>query len=235
MYKVAIDVGHGLGNTEPGVFDPGAVGSGYKEHVIVAGMAARLRDDLVTMGFQVLLTSGQLTTRDDTAKKWGANLLVSLHCNSHTSLATGTEAWIDTSASSLGKKVAWEIVNRLSKSIGIANRGVKVKNFAVLRANPNDVLIEMFFINNESDTKKYQADVNSHELAILNGILVGVGLNPVGTLPRLNTKNVGAETKYSKVIIHTDNADIQHYVNAADAKDDFIKIEDTTKDSWKTW
>ena len=230
--KIALDIGHGVGNSKPGVYDPGAVGNGYQEHVIVRGMAYRLKADLEALGHSVLLTTGLLTSRDDTAKRWGADLLVSLHCNAHTTTtATGVECWIDTAASARGKSVAAQITARLAASLGLRNRGVKVTNFAVLRANPHDVLVEMFFISNPSDVRKYQANVDGHELAILNGILVGCNLAPVKSLPRVKPAAPG----YVKVTIHAAATDEAAYRQIAGALDDFIAVEPTVKDSWKEW
>ena len=232
--KIALDIGHGIGNSKPGVYDPGAVGNGYQEHVIVRGMAYRLKADLEALGHSVLLTTGLLTSRDDTAKRWGAELLVSLHCNSHTTAsATGVECWIDTSASTRGKAVAASITKRLAASIAIANRGVKVKNFAVLRANPHDVLVEMFFISNATDVRKYQANVNGHELAILNGILEGLGQPIQGKLPRIGKQPVEAE--YVEIRIHSAIIDKAEYKQLAKTLDDFCLVKPTTKDSWKGW
>jgi N-acetylmuramoyl-L-alanine amidase len=233
--KIALDVGHGLGNKSPGVYDPGAVANKLKETIIVHGMVGRLKANLVKLGHTVLVTEGALGSRDDTAKKWGVNLFVSLHCNAGG--GTGVEVFVDTRASSMAKKTAGEITTRLSKELGLTNRGVKVKNFAVLQANPNDLLVEMFFIDSSKDVKAYQADVNGAELALLNGILAGIGAKTVTTLPRLVAPQTPTKpvVMYKEVKIHTSALEAKDYEMFAATHGDFILVKDTTKDSWKTW
>lgn len=226
--KIALDVGHGLSNRSPGVYDPGAVALGRKENVIVEGMCSRLKADLQALGHQVLLTQGALTARDDTALKWGANLLVSIHCNAGG--GTGTEVYIDSRASALGKKVAGYAASSIASAIGRPNRGVKVKDFAVLRANPNDCLIEMFFIDSKADLDAYMKNVDKVELCILNAILLGFGLPAQSALPR-----VQAEGEYIEVRVHAAKSDELAYRSLADSLNDFIVVSPSDKDAWKGW
>ena len=218
-----------MSNRTPGVYDPGAVALGRKENVIVEGMCNRLKADLQALGHQVLLTQGALTTRDDTALKWGANLLVSIHCNAGG--GTGTEVFIDTRASTIAKKVAGYAASAISSAIGRPNRGVKVKDFAVLRANPNDCLIEMFFIDSKADLDAYMKNVDKVELCILNAILLGFGLAAQSTLPRIA---VPYETYY-EVRVHTSASELPEYKALCAANGDFVKYVKTTQDSWKDW
>lgn len=229
MMRIALDIGHGIGNRSPGVYDPGAVAQGFHEHNIVAGMAKRLKADLERLGHDVLLTQGLLGSRGDTAKRWGAHFLLSLHCNSDG--GSGVEAWVDSMASQRAKTIAQALVRGVGSAAGLKQRGVKVKNFTVLKANPHDVLLELFFIDSAHDLKAYQANVDAVELAILNALLSGHGLATVATLPR----KWDAQGRYYEVRIHTSEPEVASYRALAAANSDAIVVKPTEKDSWKEW
>lgn len=92
-FVVVLDAGHGG-------HDPGNRGNGYKEKeialkVVLAVGAALEKDDR----FKVVYTRKtdefiELHERGSIANKAGADLFVSVHCNSHRSQASGTETFV---------------------------------------------------------------------------------------------------------------------------------------------
>jgi N-acetylmuramoyl-L-alanine amidase len=185
--RIAIDVGHGTNNKQPGKYDPGAVSTrNGEEHKVVLGMGNRLKRNLERLGHNVLLIKDlPLGERGPTARAWRADLLVSLHLNAFNRSANGTEVWCNTVFDSRSRRVAKEITSRVA-ALGFKNRGVKYTDkYAVLKANKHDVLVEICFIDSNADMDRYQKNnAENVELALLNGILVGLRHNAVRTLPR---------------------------------------------------
>jgi N-acetylmuramoyl-L-alanine amidase len=92
MIKVFINPGHAPGGNP----DPGAVGpSGLREADVVAEVAAQVADYLNGAGCEAIsYQSDSLQDICNQANGWGADLIVSIHCNSFTSAAaTGMEIW----------------------------------------------------------------------------------------------------------------------------------------------
>lgn len=234
--RIAIDAGHGLGNRASGVYDPGASANGLKEATVALGMANRLRADLEALGHKVLLIKNMpVTARDDAARKWGADFLLSLHCNAGG--GTGTEALVNLVATARAKAVARATSRRLAGVLGIPDRGVKGRGLAVLAGPVPDCLLEMFFIDSKTDVRRYQQRVDTAELAILNGLLEGLGLKTVPRLPRIATAT-GAPAparQFMEVRIHVDSADVDEYRALAASNNDFIKVTPTTQDSFRSW
>ncbi len=88
MYKIFINPGHAPG----GIPDPGAVGpSGLKESDVAADVAAIASGYLIAAGCEVMIyQSDSLQDICDTGNDWGADLVVSIHCNS---FSASTTAW----------------------------------------------------------------------------------------------------------------------------------------------
>lgn len=154
MKIVCIDAGHG-GK------DPGAVSGGVHESNVVLNVAKKIRSFLEAQGCSVLLTRWnddfiELRDRAYMANNWNADLFVSVHCNSSTRAdATGMEVYHHTHASEAAKHAADEIYNKLLPVSGLRGRGVKSKDFAVLRETTMPaVLIELGFISNPGDRAK---------------------------------------------------------------------------------
>lgn len=88
MKKVCIDPGHGV--------DPGAVFNGIIEKNINLIVALKLKELLLSKGFEVLLTretdiSVSLTERCNIANNWGADIFISVHHNASGCGADGYE------------------------------------------------------------------------------------------------------------------------------------------------
>jgi N-acetylmuramoyl-L-alanine amidase len=149
--NICIDPGH------TGISDPGAVGhGGTKEADINLIVSFMLRDCLRNKGHQVLMTRtapddsvDSLKKRVGMAESWGADLMVSIHCNSFSDhKAHGFEVWTcvaDDESIDLAKLICEE-VEKLFPCLAI--RGTKEKNFTVLTGNHPAVLCELAFVSN---------------------------------------------------------------------------------------
>jgi N-acetylmuramoyl-L-alanine amidase len=149
--KVAIDAGHGGKDT-------GALGTkaGAHEKNINLAIAEKLVDELEERGAEVYLISGagkEGQWRKEAAEDWGADVLVSIHCNSSTNKkATGTEVYY---FHSYNKSLATAISASVSGSLNTLNRGGKQSFYHVtLSSQMKSVLVETGFISNASEYKK---------------------------------------------------------------------------------
>lgn len=116
MKKIFIDPGHGGS-------DPGASGNGLDEKNVVLSISKKIGNILVSKGFEVRFSRStdiavSLSDRSAQANAWGADLFVSIHCNSATaSSANGTECYTHPTSNSstklLSKNMASALANRL--------------------------------------------------------------------------------------------------------------------------
>lgn len=189
---IVIDPGHG-GKAA------GAVGKFSQEKNNALVIAKKLKAKLEKLGYKVLLTRSTdvdlaLTARPALAKKWKADLFISLHNNSSTDLSVrGIETFSLTPLGAPGsynkniekewvagdkytrnnQALAFYIQKGLISRTGAENRGVKRARFVVLRdASCPAVLIEMGFISNVSDEKNLNSRVYQEKL--LQGIVDGI-------------------------------------------------------------
>ena len=150
--------------------DPGAIGpTGVQEKVVNLSVARKVAV-LLQPVMSVILTrdtdkalganlSADLSTRASMANQSGADVFVSIHCNSAADeRAHGTEAH-NYPGCVQGKKLARCIQSRLVPALGLTDRGVKESNFAVLRqTNCPAALVELAFISNSVEEKLLQSD-----------------------------------------------------------------------------
>ncbi|MCI8341849.1 MAG: N-acetylmuramoyl-L-alanine amidase [Firmicutes bacterium] len=174
--KICIDPGHGGKDT-------GAPAAGYKEKDIVLAISLKLAEFLRSRGIDVFLTRESDIYDSPGAKvakanKWGADLFVSIHCNSHVSIqANGTECLIygyDGESDLLADFIQNSIVNRLKT----ADRYIKARNeLTVLNStNMPAVLVETAFISNDSDREKLLNRQSDFAAAIADGIFEYLGM-----------------------------------------------------------
>lgn len=182
--KVCIDAGHG-GK------DPGAMGATVAEKWIAMDVANRVAEKLRRDGIEVVVTRSddtfiELAERANISNNAGAAVFVSIHCNSASAEATGTEAWIYPGTTD-DRRLAEDILQKLTARTGFRNRGVKEENFAVLRLTKCPaVLVELGFISNPREeqimkTYDYQDEAST---AIAEGIkeYAGITQTPVETV-----------------------------------------------------
>lgn len=177
MKTICIDAGHG-GK------DPGACAGGVREKDIALDVAKKIRAHLQAVGYGVILTREQdkfvsLGNRAAEANMWGADLFVSVHCNSApNSSANGMEVYVHTSRGADSTRAAHAIYDRLLPASGLKGRGVKANNYAVLRETAMPaVLVELGFISNPSDCAKLVSEEWQERAAeaIAAGIMEAVG------------------------------------------------------------
>lgn len=157
---VVIDPGHG--GSEPGV-----VANGINEKDVNLDVALRLNELLKKNGVKTCMTRDDdsyvgLKERAEIANKSNAALFLSIHHNSFTSQAKGTETFYYNKAS--GAKLYSEtfaeiIQENLLKALNTYDRKVKTENFAVTRETVMpSVLTEIAFISSAEDSKRIKSE-----------------------------------------------------------------------------
>lgn len=149
---ICIDPGHG--GQDGGAKGP--TGAREKDINLLAGH--ELKQDLLAAKQHIVLTRltdiyVSLSARADIANWAGAGYFVSLHCNSAKDpSAKGIEVYHYPKASPKAKELAADVQKRLVATTGLADRGVKSANFAVLRLTSMPaILVEMAFISNPEE------------------------------------------------------------------------------------
>lgn len=168
---VVLDCGHG-GQ------DPGAIGGEYKEKDLnysILYTYAKKYFDKSTSNVKAYWTRHDdtfisLSDRASFANKVGADMFISLHMNSATPSAKGTEVYYSSSNNKKQKNgltskiMADMLVDNLVSELGTYDRGTKSANYTVIYKNTVPaVLIELGFISNASDRalladKSFQKD-----------------------------------------------------------------------------
>lgn len=187
--KVFVDLGHG-GN------DPGACGNGLRESDIVLAVGLRVKYHLLRYDVEVMLSresdkTVSLAERTNMANRFGADALVSIHCNGAIETAHGIETYCyQFKYRALADRVHGKLIE--NKSLYYVDRGVKEADFHMLReSNMDAALVEMAFISNERDAQLLRNMQEEYAIAIAKGILEYLGIawinegtsNPVPTQP----------------------------------------------------
>ena len=163
--KVVIDPGHAGRNV-----DPGAVNSatGLQEADIALIVSRRVESFLLAAGHEVKLTrtdreqaeTEDLSVRTSLSNDWGAELFVSIHCNSAASpSAAGYEVWTspgdtqgDVLATCIYKQIAIEFPDRTGRADYSDGDPDKESRFYVLvHTDAPACLVEMAFISNDEE------------------------------------------------------------------------------------
>lgn len=188
--KIFLDPGHNHSGA-----DTGAQGNGLREQDITYQIAQKVGERLVNKDVLVRYSRAEITDNVGTslnsslagrytmANTWGADLFVSIHCNAHTSTASGTETLIHNNNSPAYNLA--NIVNSNLVNLGFVNRGIKIRtDLAVLRyTNMPAILIEVGFITNSYDAKILSGKQDEIAHAISNAIFefMGIEVNTVIT------------------------------------------------------
>lgn len=174
MLKIFINPGHDID------LDPGACANGLREVDIALAIGKQVKQIMEGIGYPCeILQSDNLNGETPgkpnvcyTANNSGADIFLSIHCNSAASTsAKGTETLIYSTggrAELLAKCIQSQIVN----SLGTVDRGIKERpDLCVLRntAMPA-VLVETAFISNEEDAYKLQLRQYAFASAIARGV-----------------------------------------------------------------
>ena len=180
---VMLDPGHG------GV-DPGAIGpTGVREADITLAIAKRVASILSPVVDVRLtrdtdtsfshVTSTDLSIRTRLANQAGADVFVSIHCNSATNNTAGGTETYHYPGSTLGNTLAKAVHDCVMPVLCLADRGIKTANFAVLReTNMPACLVELAFISNprEEELLGYAAFQELAAAAIAQGIASYLGV-----------------------------------------------------------
>ena len=164
---VAIDAGHGGS-------DPGAIGiNGMQEKELNLDVSLKVESLLRQKGIQVVMTRRDdtyptLSERVNIAVNSNADAFVSIHANSATPTAGGTETYYSTAATRAedSEQLATFIQNRLYPALETRDRGVKTAEFYVIDNNPLPAaLVELGFITNSTDNSKLASDYYRNKAA----------------------------------------------------------------------
>lgn len=145
---IAINPGHYAG---PENYDPGACNDalGLKEVDINIAVAQKLQALLEDAGHEVVyVQAGELYEITAASNEAGADLFVSIHCNSAgNEEATGTETFYF-AASQKGRSLA-ALINTELVGLGLEDRGTKSNSLYVTRhTEAVAVLVELGFLSN---------------------------------------------------------------------------------------
>jgi len=171
--KICIDPGHS------GPYEPGACAGGVTEATMNLAISKALGRILKLLGYEVIYTrdgdieSDDLGCRTQLANDEGADLFVSIHCNSAESVdVNGVEVY-HYPGSSEGMLLADDIQGLLALTTPLKDRGVKEADFAVLRlADMPAVLVECGFLSSVKD-REFLVD-GHQQTAIALGIAAGI-------------------------------------------------------------
>lgn len=146
--KIIIDSGHGGS-------DSGAIGLNIIEKDYNLEIGKLLKNELLNYNCDVLMTREtdkyvSLSDRTSLSNINKCDLFISFHCNSYiNSSANGFESF-----SYNGSEIQNALHNNIIKKIKIKDRGIKQKDFYVLKNTKcKAVLLELGFISNENDSK----------------------------------------------------------------------------------
>lgn len=151
--SIAIDAGHG----GP---DPGEIGrAGLSESEVCWDLATRLAERLIGRGAKVLQTrmaseGPDNTERAQRANEFGADLLISIHLNTHESAEAGGSSSYYFGASKTGQALAENIQDELI-SLGASDCRTHARAYPLLKETRMPaVLVEPAFITNPDEEKK---------------------------------------------------------------------------------
>lgn len=162
--RIVLDAGHS------GSPDPGAVNAttGLRESDISLAIAKLVEKYLLAVGYEVKLTrteweqpeTDDLSYRTNLANDWGADIFLSLHCNSAAnSAAKGYEIWTspgctlaDILATCIFNQLAAEFPDRVGRTDYADGDPDKESHFYVLiHTDAPACLVEMAFISNDEE------------------------------------------------------------------------------------
>ncbi len=185
-FVIVLDPGHGD-------YDSGAIGGGIKEADVNFKIAYYAKEELEQYeGVKVYLTRyndcPSIYDRVEIAKRYNADLLVSMHINSGASTARGAAIWVTQDNTQIeyyqkAAEASWQILNRLS-GLGIQNNGVQTRSgssnewydsgvvqdyYGIIRyaqrVKMRSILIEHCFISNAQDRQFINSDDKIRRIA----------------------------------------------------------------------
>ena len=173
--KVFINPGHAPnGQPDPGACNPY---TGLQESEVAFCVGEKAADYLNAVGIDTeSLQSDSLAEVCDAANGSGAELFISIHCNSAgTADANGTETWA-CAGSADGSQLAQCINNQIVDSLDTTDRGVKIATpgvnglYVLTNTDMPAVLVELAFISNADDVVLLTEKQDEFARAIARGI-----------------------------------------------------------------
>lgn len=167
--KVYIDAGHG--GTDYGIAGINKV----KESIIVMDIANRIKSLLINDGYDVKMsrednnTSVSLSERSSDCNEWGADIVLSIHCNACDGTEKGLETYIyDNTSFDLASNIHGSI---MSTGLYYENKGVIYKDLHMLRVpEMKSCIVNLAYIDNIEDCKLLINNIDSYSHAIYKGI-----------------------------------------------------------------
>ena len=158
-FKVYVDAGHGQNDTGNGAYASGAVSGGYVEAQLTKELAGMVSSILKSdYGVDVFLNDdgGPYKLRHAEAIAQGCDAIASIHFNAGG--GTGSESLIHNyNAARLSSNWQKQLHPYLIKGVGLADRGMKTQEVAILGGTLPATLLEVCFIDNSNDMNQYQA------------------------------------------------------------------------------
>lgn len=159
-------------------YDPGAINGRLhlKEAHLASDLGIRVQKRLDEHGIR-----NQLSQNDDlfgivcNANRWDADLFVSIHFNAYNGQATGTETFVSYTPHSV--MAGHAIQQNLCAALELPDRGIK-ENMNLLVINSTSmpaVLVEVCFIDNDDDIRRYEERKGRTADAIATGIIQYMG------------------------------------------------------------
>ena len=180
--RIYIDQGH-----NPESPNAGAEGNGLREQDLVFRIGIELERLLrADPNFEARLSRptsqtqlgnsnvSSLRARVDDANRWGADLFLSLHCNSSAiTAASGSEALVY-ARNSTAYTIAEILLETLTQATGLRNRGVLIRPglYVLRKTTMPAVLLELGFISNPSDAALLRDNPALFATGIYNGLLL---------------------------------------------------------------
>ena len=163
--RIVIDPGHAGRNVDPGAVNQS---TGLQEADVALFVSKLVETQLLAAGHEVKLTrtdweqaeTDDLNVRTSLSNDWGADLFVSIHCNSAASPnAAGYEVWTspgdtegDALATCIYAQIAIEFPDRTGRADYSDGDPDKESRFYVLvHTNAPACLVEMAFISNDEE------------------------------------------------------------------------------------
>ena len=163
--RIVMDPGHAGRNVDPGAVNAGI---GLQEADVALLVSKLVESQLLAAGHEVKLTridweqaeTDDLDYRTSLANEWGANVFVSIHCNSAASAsAAGYEVWTspgdtpgDVLATCIYKQIAAEFPDRAGRTDFSDGDPDKESRFYVLvHTDAPACLVEMAFISSDEE------------------------------------------------------------------------------------
>ena len=178
--KIYLDAGHNYSK-----YDTGAEGNGLREQDITFYITKKVGTILEKAGYDILYAREELTsnvgenyssslhTRADKANSWGADIFLSIHCNSFgTDIPSGTEVYVYSKESEV-KPLAKRIGEEIAAMLNLKNRGVGIRpDLSVLRRTEMPaLLVETAFLSNAQDAEKLKTRQDDFAEAIAMSVI----------------------------------------------------------------